>query len=239
MTMTLDPPPDITEMEYCMSAKIEIVTESGPQFFGKMTASISHEIKNVLAIINENAGLLEDLALMADGGAEIDPQRLQNMSSAVMKQVRRADAIMKNMNRLAHSVDESIKTIEINDLLELLVALSNRFASTRGVGIQLKRTESPLKLRTAPFFFMNLLWLCLDFAMDAAGEEKSVELVPRKTETGVEVFFKRLGGLAGAPLKQFPAEPEKGLCDLLSAELEVSTGNREIVVRMAEDIDTD
>ena len=54
-----------------MSAKLEIVTESGLQFFGKMTASISHEIKNVLAIINENAGLLEDLALMADRGAEI------------------------------------------------------------------------------------------------------------------------------------------------------------------------
>ena len=220
-----------------MSAKLEIVAESGLQFYGKMTASISHEIKNVLAIINENAGLLEDLALMADGGAAIEPQRLQNMSRAVMKQVSRADAIMKNMNRLAHSVDESIKTIDLNDLLELLVALSNRFASTRGVGIQPKRNESPLKLRTSPFFLMSLLWLCLNFAMDAVGEEKIIELVAQKTETGIEVFFKRLGDLAGAPLKPFPAEPEKGLCDLLSAELEVSTENQEIVVRFTEDID--
>jgi len=222
-----------------MRAKLEIVTESGLQFFGKMTASISHEIKNVLAIINENAGLLEDLVLMADGGAEIEPQRLENMSRTVMKQVSRADVIMKNMNRLAHSVDESIEAIDLNDLLELLVALSNRFASTRGVGIQLKRNEGPLKLRTSPFFLMNLLWLCLDFAMDAAGEDKIVELVPRNTETGIEVFFKRLGGLAEAPLKPFPAKPEKGLCDLLRTELEVSTGNQEIVVRIAEDIDRD
>ena len=232
-------PPDTKEMEFCMRAKLENVTESGLQFFGKMTPSVSHEIKNVLAIINENAGLLEDLVLMADEGAEIDPQRLQNMSSAVMKQVSRADAIMKNMNRLAHSVDESIEAIDLNDLLELLVALSNRFASTRSVAIQLKRNEGPLKLRTSPFFLMNLLWLCLDFAMDAAGEDKIVELVPRNTETGIEVFFKRLGGLAEAPLKPFPAEPEKGLCDLLRTELEVSTGNQEIVVRIAEDIDRD
>ncbi len=222
-----------------MSAKLEIVAESGLQFFGKMTASISHEIKNVLAIINENAGLLEDLALMADEGAEIEPQRLKNMSRAVMKQVSRADAVMKNMNRLAHSVDESIEAIDLNDLLELLVALSNRFASTRGVGIRIKQNEGPLKLRTSPFFLMNLLWLCLDFAMDTAGEDKIVELVTQKTETGIEVFFKRLGGLTGAPLKPFPAEPEKDLCDLLSAELEVSTGNQEIVVRIAEDIDRD
>jgi len=40
-------------------------------------------------------------------------------------------------------------------------------------------------------------------------------------------------------LKPFPAEPEKGLCDLLGVELEVSIGNREIVVRIAADIDTD
>jgi C4-dicarboxylate-specific signal transduction histidine kinase len=224
-------------MEFCMSAKLEIVAESGLQFFGKMTASISHEINNVLAIINENAGLLEDLTLMADRGAAIEPQRLKNMSRAVMKQVSRADAIVKNMNRLAHSVDESIKTIDLNDILELLVALSNRFASTRGVVIRPKLNEGPLKLRTSPFFLMNLLWLCLDFAMDAAGEDKIVELVTQKTEAGIQVFFKRLGGLAGAPLKLFPAEHEKGLFDLLRAELEVSAGSQEIVVRFAEDID--
>ena len=222
-----------------MSAKLEIAAEAGLQFYGKMTASISHEIKNVLAIVNENAGLLEDLAFMADGGTAIEPQRLKNMSRTVMKQVGRADVIMKNMNRLAHSVDESIKTIDLNDLLELLVALSGRFASPRGVTVQPKFNQDPLKLKTSPFFLLNLLWLCLDFAMDAAGEDKIVELATQKTEAGIQVFFKGLGGLTGAPLKLFPAEPEKGLCGLLGADLEVSPGNREIVVRIAEDSDKD
>jgi C4-dicarboxylate-specific signal transduction histidine kinase len=226
-------------MELCMSAKLEIVTETGLQFFGKMTASISHEIKNVLAIINENAGLLEDLALLSDRGAAIEPQRLKNMSRVVMKQVSRADAIMKNMNRLAHSVDESIKTIDLNDILELVVALSHRFAAMRDVSVDPKLGENPMMVRTAPFVLMNLLWLCLDFTMDAAGEDKIVELVTQKTEAGIQVFFKRLGGLAGAPLKPFPAEPEKRLLDLLRAELEVSAGNQEIIVRIAGDIDRD
>ncbi len=220
-----------------MIAKLEIVAETGLQFFGKMTASISHEIKNAMAIINENAGLLEDLAIMGDRGAAIEPQRLINMSGTVMKQVGRADAILKNMNRLAHSVDESTTTIDLNNILELLVALSGRFASMRGVDLQPKLGESPLKIKTAPFFLMNLLWLCLDFAMDAAGEDKIVGLVARKTEAGTQVSFKDLGGLAGAPLNHFPAEREKGLCGLLGAELEVSSEKREIVVRIGEKID--
>jgi C4-dicarboxylate-specific signal transduction histidine kinase len=216
-----------------MGAKLETVAETGLQFFGKMTASISHEIKNVLAIINENAGLLEDLVLMSDRGAAIEPQRLKNMSRTVMKQVSRADAIMKNMNRLAHSVDESIKTIELNDILELLVALSHRFAAMRDVTVDPKLGESPMMVRTSPFLLMNLLWLCLDFSMDAAGEDEIVELVTQKTEAGIQVFFKRLGGLAEAPLKPFPAEPERRLLDLLRAELEVSAENQEIVIRIA------
>ncbi len=222
-----------------MGAKLETAAETGLQFFGKMTASISHEIKNVLAIINENAGLLEDLVLMLDRGAEIEPQRLKNMSRTVMKQVSRADAILKNMNRLAHSVDESIKTIDLNEILELVVSLSHRFAAMRDVSVDPKLGESPMMVRTSPFLLMNLLWLCLDFAMDTAGDDKVVELVTQKTEAGILVFFKRLGGLAGAPLKPFPAEHEKGLCDLLRAELEVSAENQEIVVTIGEDIDRD
>jgi signal transduction histidine kinase len=229
----------IKKLECSMGTKFGTVTETGLQFFGEMTLSISHEIKNVLAIINENAGLLEDFTLMLDRGAAIEPQRMKNISRAVTKQVQRANTMVRNMNRLAHSVDASIKTIDLNDVLELLVALSDRFASTRGVAVKPKLNQSPLELRSYPFFLLNLLWLCLDFAMDAAGEDKIVELAPQRSTAGVQVFFKGLGGLAGAPLEPFQAQLEKGLFDLLRAKLEVAARNHEIVVTFAENIDRD
>ena len=220
-----------------MGAKLESLTESGLQFFGKMTASISHEIKNVLAIINENAGLLGDLALLAERGVAIEPQRLNDMSRTVMKQVSRADAIVRSMNRLAHSVDESTKAIDLNDTLEMLAVLSDRFASMRDVAVRPKRNEVPLKLRTSPFFLLNLLWCCLDFAMDAANKDKMIELVAQKTGVEIQVRLKGLDGLTGRPLRPFPAETEKDLCDLLGAELDINTANREIVVKLTSGID--
>jgi signal transduction histidine kinase len=220
-----------------MHAKLDPVAETGLQFFGKMTASISHEIKNILAIVNENAGLLEDLALLGDQGAVIEPQRLKHISRIVRKQVGRADAIVKNMNRLAHSVDESIKITDLNEVLKLLVAVSSRFASARGVALEPEDRQDPLELRTAPLFLMALFWLCLDYAMDRAGEDKTVALATRKTEAGIQVFFKGLGGLAGASVEPFPAEIEKSLCDLVGAELEVSAENQEITVSFATDRD--
>ena len=50
-----------------MNNQWDIIGGEGLQFFGKMSASISHEIKNVLAIINENTGLIEDSDLTKEG----------------------------------------------------------------------------------------------------------------------------------------------------------------------------
>ncbi len=222
-----------------MRDNLDIIAQTGLQFFGKMTASISHEIKNVLAIINENAGLLEDITLMADRGKPIESQRLKTLSQAVMKQIRRADTIVKNMNRFAHSADESIGSVDLNDTLELVVVLSDRLASMRGLQLAPKLQKTPLKIRTSPFLLMNFIWLCLDFAMGAAADNKIVELETQKTETGAHIRFKRLKGLAKAPLDKFPAERERNLLNMLGAELVVDTDNNEFVVRLAADIDKD
>lgn len=220
-----------------MDDKLETIGETGLQFFGKMTASISHEIKNVLAIINENAGLLEDFTRMADGGVAIEPERLKALAQAVMKQISRADTIVKNMNRFAHSTDESLKTVDLNDTLELVVVLSNRFASMRSVTLEPKLQQSPVKIKTSLFFLMNLIWLCLDFAIDAAGDGKIVELATQKTDTETKICFRRLGGLAQAPLDTFPTEREQSLLGLLKAEVIVSPENNEIVLKLAGDIE--
>lgn len=181
-----------------MSSELGVVYESSLRFFGKMSASISHEINNVLAIINENAGLLEDFALMADKVAPIDPARLKTMAGKILTQIQRADTIIKNMNKFAHSVDERIKRVNLNDRLDLIVALSNRVASMRGVTLELNTSTSPLFIITNNFFLENLLWQCLDFAMDAAGQDKTVSLNAEMTENQAVIRFSQLEDLKAA-----------------------------------------
>jgi signal transduction histidine kinase len=215
-----------------MGQKPEMITETGLQFFGRMSASISHEIKNVLAIINENAGLLEDFSLMADRGMPIDPGRLKTMAEKVKLQISRADGIIKNMNRLAHSIDETITTVDLDQTIELVMALTARIAAMRGVKVDLQLPGSPLTIPTAPFFLMNLLWLCLDFSMSASGDEKRVELVVEETKNSVRIRFRRLAGLSEALLENFPSEREKNLLDVLEADLTVEHGREEIALRL-------
>ena len=85
----------------------------GVRFFGEMSASISHEIKNVLAIVNENAGLLQDMVMMIEKGMPLSPERLSGLARSIVRQVKRGDRIVKDMNRFAHSADHPAETVDI------------------------------------------------------------------------------------------------------------------------------
>jgi len=219
-----------------MGQKPDIIPETGLQFFGRISASISHEIKNVLAIVNENAGLLEDLTLMADRGKPIDPARLKIMAATLKKQVGRADGIIMNMNRLAHSIDQTVTTADLDQTIELVIALTARFAAMRGVKVDLQLPTNPLTIKTAPFYLMNLLWLCLDFSMSASGDEKQVELVVEETKNSVRIRFRRLAGLSAALLETFPSDREKNLLAVLEAALTTEPERAEVVLRLAKNI---
>jgi signal transduction histidine kinase len=215
-----------------MREKLDPIAETGLQFYGKITASVSHEIKNVLAIINENAGLLEDFTFMADRGKPIDPARLKTMAATIQKQVDRADEILKNMNRFAHSIDKTFTDVDLNQTIELFVALTERFAAMRGITVDLHLTANPVIITTAPFFLIDLLWLCLDFCISASGDDKQVVLVVEETENIVRIEFQKLAGLTKELSDRFPSDREENLLGMLKADLSIDAGCQEIILQL-------
>lgn len=205
---------------------------AGIQFFGKMSASISHEIKNVLAVINENAGLLEDICFMADRGKPVDISRLKKIAVDVKDQVRRADLIVTVMNRFAHSADEPSTETDLGELTALLRLLAMRFAAMHGVAIETLAPPAPVRITTSPFGLLNLLWICLDCAMTAAGSGRTVEFVAEKTTEGGLVRFRKLEqpsavSVAGIALGKLSALPR-----MLNATVEADSTKTELVVRL-------
>jgi signal transduction histidine kinase len=215
-----------------MGTKPDIIAETGLKFFGKISASISHEIKNVMAIINENAGLLEDFTFMADRGKPIDPERLKLMAATVQKQIGRADHILKSMSHLAHSTDETFTDVDLNQILELVIALTDRFAAMQQVKVDLQLPTNPTTITTAPFYLINLLCLCLDFSMSAVGDEKRLELTISKTEDSVQIHYRQLAGLTPGRLETFPSDSEKKLLAVLAADLTAQPDSEKITIRL-------
>lgn len=205
-----------------MSNQWDVLCEEGLQFFGKMSASMSHEIKNVLAVINENAGLLQDFVYMHEKGMPIDTEQLKGLSQMIIKQVRRADSIMKNMNKFAHSTDQQIKAENLNDVLDIVIKLAARFASMREVGLEKIPTDEPINIKTNPFLLENLIWLCLDFAMDSVGHGKMVRVLAEKIDNSAQITFSQLDSMP-EPTETFSDKRIEALLCALQAEIKVDS----------------
>ena len=219
-----------------MTDETDVMGRQGFQFFGKISASISHEIKNVLAVIGENAGLLQDLASLAERGQPIEPERLIRLSKDIMKQVQRADTIMKHLNMLAHSVDNRLATVELGGLVELVTQLCARFTSLKGITLEKKLPADPIMVATNPFLLENLIGLCIDAATDSAGASKSVMLQVETTGRGARIRFSGLNVTAGQATGLFTSKPELALMAALQAVIEINAGAGELVLTLPPDI---
>ncbi len=208
---------------------IDDLSESGLRFFGKMTASISHEIKNVLSIINESAGIVEDYTFLEKKGTPLDSEKISRVAQSIMRQISRADIIVKKMNRFAHSIDQSSAIVDLTEIISLVVELADRFAVNRGISIETKYPENIISVTTNPFILENLVWYCLDYAMDATGEDKTVTIVTEINENKIHIRFTQLHSLSETN-NPFLEKKEKILLDVLNAEFVSDKTNSQIIL---------
>jgi C4-dicarboxylate-specific signal transduction histidine kinase len=213
-----------------MTAQWETIAQEGFHFFGKMSASISHEIKNALAIINEKAGLLEDFTVLAGQGRPLDPERVKSLAGEIMKQIQRADGLVKRMNRFAHSTDDPLKMINLGETLELITSIAGRLASMREAQVELILPDHPVMVVTNPFLFENLIWSCLEFLL--LENHKAIKIIPETTGDDIRI---RLIGQFAFPNdsgRHFPSGKEDALLTALKAELHMEPQSGEMLLSL-------
>ena len=68
-------------------------------FFGEIGASVSHEMRNVLSVVAEYAGLLDDLLVGAEGGKPLDPVRLKKLATGITRQVAKGAEVARKSGK--------------------------------------------------------------------------------------------------------------------------------------------
>jgi len=127
-------------------------------FVGKVTASISHEIKNTLAIIQESAGLIGDLLDHSPSPVEWPAySRLKDIITTIEEQVQRSGFIVKRLNQFAHSMDNPVASLELNDLLLEIIHLAERFARLKGVRMEASLSSKPIHIHSDPLRIQHVV----------------------------------------------------------------------------------
>lgn len=203
-----------------MNDTMNFINIEGLKFFGKVNASISHELKNILAIISETAGLLNDLTDLAKQGKDLKLSMVEGCSESIAEDIQRGFTTIKQMNRFAHSVDIPIKKINLLETLELTIKLSRylSFASK----VQISNGDGEAKpILTCPFLLQNLIYQILIFIYEAIGPDGDVNIrLDSKKDEGIHLIFSSTARLI---LEGFPTQKIQKTADILGAELNMES----------------
>jgi hypothetical protein len=170
---------------------------------------------------------------MGEKGVSVDLKRLKSLAGMIKNQVHRTDEIVKNMNSFAHSVDKPESSVEMGELLALMTTLAGRFATMRGVTLELKPVQRPVTIIANQFFLEHLIWLCLEFAMDKAGDEKLVGLLLENVGGAVRIKFTGLKELQAPATDNFPTDNAKALLEAIGAKISVDSGEGQLVINLS------
>jgi len=139
-------------------------------------------------------------------------------------------------NKFAHSVDENIRAIDLSEVIDLVVALSARFTLMHNVKIELNPTLEQVSITTSPFFIENLLWRCLNFAVDSIGQGETIGIMLEETEKGAEIKFTGIQDIGESQPDSFPGDAEKALLKTLKAEVKTDLMCQELRLSFPKDI---
>jgi len=199
-----------------MNNAIEIQNDQDLAFFGKINADISHELKNILAIISETAGLLNDLTVLVEKGKKIDIDMFRTCSQDIEEEIQRGFATVRQMNTFSHSVDTSVKSVNLLDVLKLMINIAGFLSYASKIRVN-PTQDAKLMILTCPFKLQQLIYEAIVFAFKATGPggEIQISVYPDKNG-GVRITFSDLGELYDG---KFPADKTFAIAASIDAKV--------------------
>jgi two-component system NtrC family sensor kinase len=151
----------------------EQVVETGKlASVGELAAGIAHEINNPVAIMIEEAGWIEDLLEDEEFQESENLNEFNRALEQIRTQGRRCKEITHKLLHFARKTDSRIQEVEINEIIEELVALSAQKAKYSNVTINtvLQKDLPPLQVSETEVqqVFLNIINNALD-AMEKRG----------------------------------------------------------------------
>ena len=148
----------------------ESLERNGLVFFGTLTASVTHELNNVLSIVDQARGLLGDLTALAGTGGGIDPRRLETIGERIDRQVRKGVEILNRVNRFAHSLDDPAGEFDTDAETENVVSLARRFADLKKVRLEYAPSVDSVRSSGDAFALLQGIFICLQRILDDSEE---------------------------------------------------------------------
>lgn len=158
-------------------------------FFGKVTASVTHEIQNVLAIIKETSGLVEDfIQLNQTNGLPDFEEKLGKCLETIKKQAYRGVSLTSSLNSFAHTPDNIQASIDLHETAKKLIIITDRLFKQKNVTVEIMESTSSFSIITDPVILQMVLFYSVECLIDTFQIQKLTINIQAK-ETAAEIIF--------------------------------------------------
>jgi light-regulated signal transduction histidine kinase (bacteriophytochrome) len=198
-----------------MEKEVGKICAEGFSFFGMTNRLISHEIKNILAIISETSGLMNELVELSEKGMELPPDKLRSLSESMIEEVQRANRIVRNMNTFAHSVDDFFTEVDMRETMSLMTEVCPLDSALRKTELNFVSSDACF-IFTSPLFLENLIFHVINFSLRHPDQGKKIRISLESKGNKTRVT---LSGLASKIEEEFPTSRDTLLAEALSAEI--------------------
>ncbi len=110
---------------------------------GRLAAGVAHEINNPLAIINEKAGLIQDLVARDQ---HHDPDKLLKQSASILQSVNRCRSITHRLLGFARRIGVQYEMLDVNEVLRETMGFLEKEALFRNIDLQCQLAEDLPKI---------------------------------------------------------------------------------------------
>ena len=154
-------------------------------FIGIIIANFTHELKNHLAIIKESSGLQQDIIAMDKKVKDLSTlaQFLRSVDGQVDKSLR----LINFLNRFAHRMDTETASFHLNESLDELIELIQRFANQRVITLERDFDRGLQPIHTNPATLQMVVFFLVDEKLANLERKSAITIKTMQTPKGVAV----------------------------------------------------
>jgi C4-dicarboxylate-specific signal transduction histidine kinase len=163
-------------------------------FVAQVTAGTTHEIRNILAIVKESAGLIEDLIDAFNRRGSLDQDKLMRSLGRIDAQVARGTELLSNLSRFAHSLDDDQDAIDVTSEIQQVASLCQFRARGGRHLLQVQTGGQNLTVLVNPFRFQMSLFAAVECCLEQLPEGSTVSIGTDRKDGRPTVEFTGPGG---------------------------------------------
>lgn len=160
---------------------------------GRLAAGVAHEVNNPLAIINEKAGLLQDLISFSEEYK--DDERLNSIVASIIAAVERAGTITHRLLGFARKADVSIQKMDVENIILEVISFIKKEAEYKNIAIQVHVAEDVPQIISDRGKLQQILLNLATNAIAAMPEGGSLEILVNdiRGENGIRLVVRDSG----------------------------------------------